>query len=171
MDREEAEQMRQLKAKLNTMEELHKMQLAEKDKRIRELEKQIKEQEYDYQQGFDDGLAEKDQKEYIENIKPLKDKIRELEKENHDLRDLLWYNHGCDSRAMYGDEGEMQCNQCLTDFKRDNANTILANFKRDNANTILTKFRMRTKEGREILEQRKLVNRVLRFVRNFGSRG
>jgi hypothetical protein len=35
-------------------------------------------------------------------------------------REVLWFNHGCPSAAMYGDDGEMQCNNvgCLIDFKR-----------------------------------------------------
>lgn len=35
------------------------------------------------------------------------------------LRHEWWINHGCDGvRALYGDDGEMQCNACVTDFKR-----------------------------------------------------
>lgn len=34
------------------------------------------------------------------------------------LREELWGNHGCESIARYGDDGEMQCGQCGTDFKR-----------------------------------------------------
>jgi hypothetical protein len=35
------------------------------------------------------------------------------------LRMEWWSNHGCDSMARYGDDGEMQCAQCKTDFKRE----------------------------------------------------
>ena len=34
------------------------------------------------------------------------------------LRRELWINHGCPFAALYGDDGEMQCGQCLIDFKR-----------------------------------------------------
>lgn len=36
------------------------------------------------------------------------------------LRFEWWSNHGCDPRARYGDDGEMQCNQmgCMMDFRR-----------------------------------------------------
>ena len=36
------------------------------------------------------------------------------------LRRLLWLHHGCPHVALYGDDGEMQCNNqsCMVDFKR-----------------------------------------------------
>ncbi len=34
------------------------------------------------------------------------------------LREMVWLNHGCSSGALYGDDGEMQCNKCMIDFKR-----------------------------------------------------
>lgn len=34
------------------------------------------------------------------------------------LRREWWLNHGHDYSAMYGDDGEMQCNACAVDFKR-----------------------------------------------------
>jgi hypothetical protein len=34
------------------------------------------------------------------------------------LRRELWINHGCPHMALYGDDGEMQCGGCITDFKR-----------------------------------------------------
>ncbi len=37
--------------------------------------------------------------------------------ENETLRKLLWLSHG--HRALYGDDGEMQCSECMLDFKRD----------------------------------------------------
>lgn len=48
----------------------------------------------------------------------------ELAKENKTLRSLLWLRHGCESSAKYGDDGEMQCNQCGIDFKRMLASDI-----------------------------------------------
>jgi hypothetical protein len=40
------------------------------------------------------------------------------------LRELLWLNHGCEHPALYGDDGEMQCNTCMIDFKRDSEDEI-----------------------------------------------
>ena len=36
------------------------------------------------------------------------------------FRYLLWLHHGCPISNLYGDDGEMQCNNtgCLIDFKR-----------------------------------------------------
>lgn len=42
------------------------------------------------------------------------------------LRELLWRHHGCDGPALYGDDGEMQCNACGIDFRRDSAERIKA---------------------------------------------
>lgn len=43
------------------------------------------------------------------------------------LRRLLWLVHGhCDFAALYGDDGEMQCNSCMIDFKRDTPERIEA---------------------------------------------
>ena len=41
-----------------------------------------------------------------------------MKEEIQTLRYLLWLNHGC-SGSLYSDDGEMQCNKCLIDFKRD----------------------------------------------------
>ena len=43
--------------------------------------------------------------------------------ENKELRKLLWLRHGC-TNNLYGDDGEMQCNRCMIDFKRDSVETI-----------------------------------------------
>jgi hypothetical protein len=32
-------------------------------------------------------------------------------------KSLLWRNHGCPIEALYGDDGKMDCNKCLIDFK------------------------------------------------------
>jgi len=43
--------------------------------------------------------------------------------ENKKLRHLLWLNHNkCE--GLYGDDGEMQCNECRIDFLRDSADEI-----------------------------------------------
>lgn len=39
----------------------------------------------------------------------------ELEKA---LRFEWWANHGCEISSRYADDGEMQCSECKTDFKR-----------------------------------------------------
>ena len=44
------------------------------------------------------------------------------------LRKLLWMRHGCPFHALYGDDGEMQCNVCRIDFKRDPAEIIEQRF-------------------------------------------
>lgn len=33
------------------------------------------------------------------------------------LREYLWVNHGCSVGSLYGDDGEMQCSNCVIDFK------------------------------------------------------
>jgi len=58
-----------------------------------------------------------------ENIKREEDGFYEqihllFEAEITALRRLLWLKHGCPQSALYGDDGEMQCNQCGVDFKR-----------------------------------------------------
>lgn len=52
-----------------------------------------------------------------------------LEAENFILRRLLWLRHGCPFPALYGDDGEMQCNVCMLDFKRDSAQKIEGKFQ------------------------------------------
>lgn len=47
-----------------------------------------------------------------------------LRRENAKLRELLWLHHGCNFPALYGDDGEMQCNKCRIDFRRDEASII-----------------------------------------------
>lgn len=60
-----------------------------------------------------------DPEKYIETYKQVYEK---LHNENLILRKLLWLNHGC--YALYGDDGEMQCGQCIMDFKRDSIERI-----------------------------------------------
>lgn len=52
----------------------------------------------------------------------------DLEKENKILRYLLWIRHKTDRCTLYGDDGEMQCNSCHIDFKRDHPNIIEEKF-------------------------------------------
>ncbi len=47
---------------------------------------------------------------------------------NKDLRQLLWLRHGCNITSLYGDDGEMQCNKYLIDFKRDTPGSIKKRF-------------------------------------------
>ena len=45
--------------------------------------------------------------------------------ENRALRYLLWSCHPCVMPVCrYGDDGEMQCKECRTDFLRDSLETI-----------------------------------------------
>jgi hypothetical protein len=48
------------------------------------------------------------------------------------LRQLLWLRHGCPLNALYGDDGEMQCNNpgCMIDFKRMSPSEIRDNWNR-----------------------------------------
>lgn len=52
------------------------------------------------------------------NERTMSDDERDLVRENQQLRKLLWLRHGCPTSALYGDDGEMQCNICMLDFKR-----------------------------------------------------
>lgn len=51
------------------------------------------------------------------------------------LRELLWIRHGCSLGALYGDDGEMQCNACfpMLDFKRDSWERILDGISKHDA--------------------------------------
>ena len=40
------------------------------------------------------------------------------------LRRMVWLKHGCSIHRLYGDDGEMQCNTCMIDFKRDSVSSI-----------------------------------------------
>lgn len=40
------------------------------------------------------------------------------------IREYLWLSHG--HQGLYGDDGEMQCGQCLLDFKRDSFDRIVS---------------------------------------------
>jgi len=46
------------------------------------------------------------------------------DKDNLILRKLVWLSHQCYFPFLYGDDGEMQCNHCFIDFKRDSAESI-----------------------------------------------
>src|SRR5260221_13517031 len=46
-----------------------------------------------------------------------------------ELRRLLWRRHNpAHFAALYGDDGEMQCSQCMLDFKRDPIERIVRVF-------------------------------------------
>ncbi len=49
----------------------------------------------------------------------------EAKKQEANICKQLWFNHGCDNRAMYGDDGEMQCGNCVMDFKRQPLEEII----------------------------------------------
>ena len=53
-------------------------------------------------------------------------------KELH-LRRVLWFGHCCDGGTigqLYGDDGEMQCSNCGSDFLRHSFETIVDNINR-----------------------------------------
>lgn len=56
--------------------------------------------------------------------------VYDLVDENKLLRMLLWLRHD-DSHysGLYGDDGEMQCGECLIDFKRDSVKAIQDRFQ------------------------------------------
>lgn len=58
--------------------------------------------------------------------------IDKLDEENKLLREFLWLNHGCGSHYLYGDDGEMQCNNCLLDFKRNDVKMIICRIEEKN---------------------------------------
>jgi len=50
--------------------------------------------------------------------------INTLEYENKKLRKMMFFAHlGC-GHVCYGDDGELQCNTCRIDFKRDSIDVI-----------------------------------------------
>lgn len=67
--------------------------------------------------------------------------------ENLLLRKLLWLRHGCPFRALYGDDGEMQCHNCCIDFKRDSAEKIEARFLEINMPQIVEYFKKRKEDA------------------------
>lgn len=66
----------------------------------------------------------------------------QTEEENKILRRLLWQHHGCESisAALYGDDGELQCNVCGIDFKRDTAEKIEERFGQICLKKIMTRL-------------------------------
>jgi hypothetical protein len=45
--------------------------------------------------------------------------IDKIKGENAELRKIWWLNHGCSISSLYGDDGELQCSNCMIDFQRD----------------------------------------------------
>jgi hypothetical protein len=52
---------------------------------------------------------------------------QEARLENEILRRELALCHPCGQQHLYGDDGELQCGKCHTDFKRDSVQTIEKN--------------------------------------------
>ena len=47
-----------------------------------------------------------------------------------ELREILWLQHKCEGRKighLYGDDGEMQCSNCGSDFLRQSLSTLADN--------------------------------------------
>lgn len=65
------------------------------------------------------------------------DDIIEKANESLELREILWLNHGCPISCLYGDDGEMQCNNFHShkpiDFKRDSPSVIRSKLRPDEA--------------------------------------
>lgn len=54
------------------------------------------------------------------------------------LKKLLWLRHGCSIAGLYGDDGEMQCGNCMIDFKRMSAQEIEDKFILNNKITLMS---------------------------------
>jgi len=69
--------------------------------------------------------------ERSKKVEELRDHHLATVKDNMKLRELLWLHHG-HSEALYGDDGEMQCNHpdCVIDFKRDSVEKIVERFNK-----------------------------------------
>jgi hypothetical protein len=52
-----------------------------------------------------------------------------LRAEMRELRESWWLSHGCSFGALYGDDGEMNCGNCLADFKRLSGRDIAARLR------------------------------------------
>ena len=73
------------------------------------------------------------------------------------LREILWYHHGCESPCLYGDDGEMQCNANKhlphpIDFKRDSPEMLMWKLAGDEYRRLVPMpediaLRMRMEEG------------------------
>lgn len=52
-----------------------------------------------------------------------------MTKTERKLRKQLWLNHGCNRgiEGLYGDDGEMQCHACGSDFLRQSLSCIAGN--------------------------------------------
>lgn len=80
-------------------------------------------------------MEEKDFTCFVSAVGTLKKYLdREIKKkypgyvsEEDKVRAFMWVNHGCaaGSLALYGDDGEMQCNNCFIDFKREPIDEIM----------------------------------------------
>ena len=65
----------------------------------------------------------------MKDVEMLK-KIKEIVEGEPILRRLLWIRHGCSFPALYGDDGCMDCNACIIDFKNTPAKDIERRFHR-----------------------------------------
>ena len=48
------------------------------------------------------------------------------EQAEREIRLTIWLSHGCGLSYLYGDDGEMQCNACMIDFRRLPIKEIIA---------------------------------------------
>ena len=55
---------------------------------------------------------------------PLQRELEALQKDNKDLRHLLFIAHGSQEHYLYGDDGERSCNTCMIDFNQDTPQQI-----------------------------------------------
>lgn len=55
----------------------------------------------------------------------IRDWMTHAEAEVAMLRTELWMRHGHSGAALYGDDGEMQCHECLLDFRREPVSKLI----------------------------------------------
>ncbi len=63
--------------------------------------------------------------------------------ENQILRKMLWLRHASHFEALYGDDGEMSCNRCMIDFRRQPAESIREVFTKQGIAALAEDFRRR----------------------------
>ncbi len=81
-------------------------------------------------QALKDVLNEKEKIEYQDYCIAMLIEIKGTVEGEIILRRLLWFRHGCSHPALYGDDGQMDCNSCIIDFKDTPAKDIESRFQR-----------------------------------------
>lgn len=71
--------------------------------------------------------------DYEDVVKAVERRLLDAQRDGTEtaLRRAWWLSHGCGATALYGDDGEMACNQCGADFLRWAPNDISARIKNE----------------------------------------